>query len=608
MLFRILFVIVFISLNLFPVRLICQVTKSPGDSTAVSKKAELHSDKKKKSGLLLQLTDAGKKPFKNRRYKKPVQKPYSAFEGKIIRYIGIETLDPFGYIVADTIRSDQNFLSRSGNKLHIKTQRTTIRNLLLIKENQVFDSLLVKESERLVRSQKYVRDVLFYVARSPGSSDSVDIFIRELDQWGFIPRVAFSSASMKIQVNDNNMLGFGHEFNNAYYLDHITGKDAFATNYFVPNIHNSYVSTAFQYGTDEKGYFTAGIAVDRPFFSPYTKWAGGISFKNSQFKDSVFVSDTSNGELGYNYIEQDYWGGHSIQIFKGNTEYQRATNFIYTMRYVRIDYRLKPTENVDTLHIYTNEKFYMASIGISTRKYVRDKYIFGFGITEDVPTGKVYSLTGGYRNRPHGAKMYVGARIAFGNYYPWGYFGSNYEYGTFISSGKTQQGVIIAGLNYFTGLFQIGKWRFRQFVKPQVTIGINRIAPDSLTINDGFGLDGFNSTGLSGTNRILLSLQSQSYAPWNILGFRFGPYVTLSAGMLSDAENGFRHSRLYTQIGFGVLIKNENLVIETFQVSVSFYPVIPGVGNDVFRLNSYRSTDFGYRDFEIGKPGTVSFE
>ena len=611
---RIAFIIVFACLSIFQKPAYCQVKNAHGDSTMIYKDIESYSDKSKFTKFLYKLvfkratTVPVEKPKKKRQYKKLIQKPYSAFEGKIIRYIGIETLDPFGYIVADTIRSDQNFLSRSGNKLHVKSQRVTIRNLLLIRENQVFDSLLVKESERLVRSQKYVRDVLFYVVKSPGSKDSVDIYIRELDQWSLIPKGAFSASSMKIQLNDKNILGFGHEFSNAYYWNHTTGKDAFATKYYVPNIRNSYISTTFQYGTDEYGNFTLGMAVDRPFFSPFAQWAGGIALKNSQFNNSLLVSDTVNADVGYKFFTQDYWLGHSIQIFKGNTEYKRTTNFIYTIRYTQIDYQLKPIESIDTLNIFSNEHFYMASVGVSTRKYVRDKYIFGFGVTEDVPVGKVYSLTGGYRERHNSGNLYMGTRVSFGNYYTWGYFGTNCEYGTFIQSGIAKQGVVIAGLSYFTGLLQIGKWKFRQFVKPQITFGIDRNAPDSLTIKDGYGIDGFNSSGLSGTNRILVALQSQSYAPWNVIGFRFGPFLTFSAGMLGDAENGFRHSRVYTQIGFGFLIKNENLVIETFQVSVSFYPIIPGVGNDVFKVNSFKSTDFGFRDFEIGKPGIVLFQ
>jgi hypothetical protein len=197
-------------------------------------------------------------------------------------------------------------------------------------------------------------------------------------------------------------------------------------------------------------------------------------------------------------------------------------------------------------------------------------------------------------------------RFSYGSYTRRGYLSTNIEYGTFFHNSHKEQSVVTIGINYFTGLFEVGKWRFRQFIKPQVTLGSNRFSYDTLTLNNEYGLDGFNSTGISGTKRLLLTLQTQSYAPLNFFGFHFGPFLVCSLGMLGDAY-GFKNRKLYSQFGFGVLIKNENLVFNTFQISVSFYPVIPGKGYDIMKLNSYRTTDFGFRDFEIGKPDVVMY-
>jgi hypothetical protein len=78
--------------------------------------------------------------------------------------------------------------------------------------------------------------------------------------------------------------------------------------------------------------------------------------------------------------------------------------------------------------------------------------------------------------------------------------------------------------------------------------------------------------------------------------------------MLGDASNGFSKSRPYSQIGLGVMIKNEYLVFNTFQISISYFPAIPGIGNNVFKSNSFSTTDFGFQDFEIGKPSTIVFQ
>lgn len=202
----------------------------------------------------------------------------------------------------------------------------------------------------------------------------------------------------------------------------------------------------------------------------------------------------------------------------------------------------------------------------------------------------------------------MGARISLGSFHTWGYLSSNLEYGAFLHASNVEQSVLTAGINYFSGLFEIGKWKFRQFVKPQLTFGIKRLSYEKLTINDGYGIDGFNSGTLTGNSRLLFTMQTQSYAPWNLIGFRFGPYLICSFGMLGDAVTGFKSSKVYSQFGVGVLVKNENLIINTFQFSLSFYPLIPGKGQNIFKMNSFKTNDFGYRNFEMGKPAIVGFQ
>jgi hypothetical protein len=233
--------------------------------------------------------------------------------------------------------------------------------------------------------------------------------------------------------------------------------------------------------------------VDRPFFSPFAKWAAGFFVSQQFLNNSVRGSDSVFIQQNIKYNVWDYWGGNARQVFKGNTEDERTTNLILTGRFLRIRYLQKPLEVYDSLHIYSNEDFYMAGVGISRRKYVQDKYVFKYGVIEDVPVGFVYGLTGGYQVRDNMGRLYAGARISFGNYTEWGYMSCNFEYGAFFHASHVEQGVFTAGVNYFTGLFEIGNWKFRQFIKPQLTLGINRFSYENLTINNENGIRGFNS-------------------------------------------------------------------------------------------------------------------
>lgn len=190
-----------------------QKKASKKDTRELYENIESYSGRSKFTKFIYRLLfkPVAKTANKKKVYKKLIKKPYSTFEGKVIRKISIVTLDPFGNSIADTVASSNNLLTRTGNRAHVKSHAFTIRNLLLFRQNQLFDSLLVRESERLVRSQNYVRDVSFFVKASSPNSDSVDIFIRELDTWSIIPRGGASATRLSLGLTERNFVGMGHE-------------------------------------------------------------------------------------------------------------------------------------------------------------------------------------------------------------------------------------------------------------------------------------------------------------------------------------------------------------------------------------------------------------
>ena len=548
------------------------------------------------------------KAVKLKKSKKVVPNPFSAYQGKIIRYINIETLDPFGTSIKDTTRKPQNFIGRSGNKLHIKSQRITMRNLILIRQNQPFDSLLYKESERLIRAQRFVQDVTFTIIGTSKKNDSVDIFIRELDKWTIIPRVAASPTKAKVNLIERNFLGLGHEFGNELTWYHLTGDYAYQTRYYIPNIRNTFINATAFYSIDEFKSYIKSLAIDRPFYSPLTKYGGGVYFEQQYSADSILYNDSAFFQRTNKFNTQDYWAGKSWQIAKGNTVDDRTTSLTLTQRILRIHFLENPFPESDTLIFDPTEVFYLTGIGIAKRKYFQDKYIFNYGITEDIPTGFVYSLTGGYQIKSNRGRVYAGLRIAFGGYNDWGYLSSNIEYGTFFRSFNSEQGVFSISVNYFSDLFEIGKWKFRQFARPQLTIGINRIANENITLIDESGIKGFSNSPITGTKKLALTLQTQSYAPWNVIGFRFGPYLISSFQVLGTEASGFHNSRLYSRFELGLLLKNDYLVFNFLRLSIAFYPIIPGQGKNITKINSSSVRDFVFRDFVIGKPTTILFQ
>ena len=530
---------------------------------------------------------------------------YKQAEGLPINNIVITTCDPLGYNIV-TGATYQNFLEKAVNKVHIQTLPVTIQNLLLFKPHQPFDSSRVKESERLIRLQIYTHDAVILPVITHGG-DSVDIIIKELDNWTLIPSGSISPSDFKIGLNENDFIGLGHRFYNSYSNRFSGGLGNFDSRYLIPNFRNTYVSALLEYGINERNKFIKRLDIERPFYSLYAKWTGGISLSYQNQRDSILTSDTgSTGE--YRHFIQDYWVGKTWQLFGDSLENTRDTNFTLATRVYKENYYERPLGSTDSLNKFVNEFYYLISAGISSRKYKKERYVFRFGITEFVPVGRIFELTGGYDNRNSLPRWYAGARISWGNFYKFGYMSPDLEYGTFFYNQGLSGQTISLGLNYFTGLLNLGKWKFRQFIKTHGVFGIDHFAYETVSINQGLGIAGFNSPTLFGNNKIVLSLQTQAYVPWGFLGFRFGPYLLLSFAMVGQNKHGLSDPELFSQLGFGILINNDFLVLNTFQVSIAFYPYIPGIGNNILKFDPYKTTDFGFNDFQEGKPHIISYK
>ncbi|MFV7236924.1 hypothetical protein [Flavobacterium sp. ZB4R12] len=584
-----------------------QVDKPKKDSSEVYRDIQTYSKKRKFTTVLHQLIF---RPVNLKvKKKKVVQKKYLAFEGRTIRNINIITLDPFGYSEIDSTKEPRNWAERSGNRIHIKTNRLAIQNLLLIRKNEPLDSLLVKESERLIRTQRYISRVNVLPQLIENNPDSVDVFIRVLDSWSIIPKGSISNSRTSIELKERNFMGSGHEFDTEYKTRFNDGKSAYKFAYGIPNIKNTFIKTILSYHIDLDGYYGKSVTIDRPFYSPFAKWAGGIYVDQQFRKDTLQDTNLIYAKQNFKYNSQDLWVGQAFRLFKGNTEGDRTTNLILSGRFLNIKYIESPTAVYDPIDFYSDEKFLLFGIGVTSRKFIEDKYIFKNGIIEDVPIGKIYGITGGYQHKNNSDRYYLGGRTAFGNFYKWGFLSANFELGSFFDKSITNQTAFSFQANYFTNLIDIGKWKLRQFIKPQFLLGINRLNSigDRLTINENYGISGFNSAE-HGIQKAVLTLQTQAYAPWNLWGFRLNPYFNYSIAMLGNTEKKLGENKAYSKIGVGFIINNDYLVFSSFQISLSYYPSIPRDGENVFKTNSFETTDFGFQDFELAKPRTVIFK
>lgn len=533
------------------------------------------------------------------------------YQNKIIRKIQITTLDPFGYSETDSLKSPKNWVEKSGNVAHVKSKQFNIRNLLLIKPHDTFDSIAMMETERLIRNQRYVRSVSIVAQATHNSQDSVDVLIRVLDSWSLIPTGSVSTSRLNVKTTERNILGTGHEMTYERNALLNENRNANSIRYVVPNFKNTFIRTLVEYNEDVMKNYNKGINIERTFFSPLTKWAGGASIYQHLIQDSLRNSQQEFVKQTRKYNNFDFWGGRAFQLYKGNEAVERATSLVLKARYFNQEYLNRPLASLDSLNFYSNERFVLTSIGITSRRFYQEKFIFNYDIVEDVPIGKTYQILTGYQRKNQSGRLYLGAEVGYANYFSWGYLSANFEYGTFLRNRAAEQTAYIFELNYFTNLLKIGGWRIRQFLKPQLTFGKNRLPffADQITLNQiDNGITGFNSISLFGTQKFLMTFQTQSYSPWNFAGFRLNPFFSYTVGMIGNEQNKFKSSRPYSKFSLGFLINNDYLVFGNLQVSFSYFPTIPGIGDNIFNSNSFNTEDFGFQDFEIGKPNTAAYK
>lgn len=604
--------LLYVFLLLFACPSVQSQVKQPRDTTKVYSHIERYSKKRKFTKFVHRLIFKPTEktpPQKKRKQSKAQKNIYRTAEGKIIRNINIETFDPFGYSIDNPNRVPKQWLEKTGNALHTKSKKWAIRNHLLFKKNQPLDSLLVRESERLIQRERYIRDVTIRPVPIPNSKDSVDISIMVLDSWSLIPTGNISSSRGNIELTERNFFGMGHFFENNFKQRFTDNTDAYGVRYIIPNFKNTYISTGFLYDTDfDNNYVLAG-SIDRSFFSPFTRWAGGIGFEHRFYRDSLRDAANVAAYKDFKLETQDYWAGHSIRIFKGNTEDDRIINFVTTFRYRNITYLQKPGPVYDSINFFNDSKLYLTSFGITSRRFVENRYLFNYGIREYVQIGKTYSLTGGFEHKNGNRRPYFGGRFALGGLYEFGYLGSSFELGSFFNQGKSEQTTFRVEALYFTDLMEIGKWKVRQFIKPQLTLGHNRLPTESdrISLGSDGAIQGFEDN-VMGSKRLLLSFQTQTYAPGKYYGFRLSPFLNVSLGMMADTENKLFESPVYSKIGLGVLISNDYLVFNSFLLSLSYYPTIPDMGHNIFKTNTFKNSDLELLDFQIGKPAVVPFQ
>ncbi len=528
---------------------------------------------------------------------------FLGYDGQKIRSITFKQLPIFGQNGIDSSHNPENHVETLINELHFNTRRQILANKLLIKPGDKVNSFVLADNERLYRELPYIHDARININKNDSINDSIDLTIITKDVFpvGFGGEIS-NLESGNIGVWNKNLIGYGHEINYRL-LWNFTEVSHFGQSltYRINNIGKTFVSANASY-ENYWGNDILKVNFNRDFFTPQTKYAGGagfmrsITFNNYRLPDSVPV--------GYYYY--DFWTGRAIQI-NSNNESKIRNDLALTGRITRYSFFQRPPVTESLLYAYHSRTLMLGSLSLSRQAFVQTKLVYGFGKPEDLPYGMLYSVTAGYEINEFNARPYIGSSFSFGSYIDnLGYYYQEIDFGSFIKSG-IQQGVMSFSGKYFTRLLNpMGKYRYRVFTRLDYEAGLNRMPDEYIELGNNNGIRGLSTDSLQGNQRLYFNLEGDCYSPHKIFGFHFTYFLFLDAGIIGNNNINFYKNNIYSGIGAGVRIRNENLVFNTIQIRLAYYPTLPPDSRETY-INFSGLGNITFNDFANKKPDIAGY-
>jgi hypothetical protein len=529
----------------------------------------------------------------------PSESGFSKYRGKKIRKIEVHRLSVFGTNLSDPVYFNPNKLEKLLNKTHINTNEFIIRKNLLFSEGDTITPIELSDNERILRELPFIDDARIVVIPVSDNEVDVAVFTKDIYSIGGDLRIDGLKKG-NISVYDRNIFGMGHEFGiqvpyNSAYND----SPGFGVNYIANNIGKSFVNMNL-YFLEGLGNRTYGFDISRKLVSSSTKYAGGISIKE------LFTTDNLDSMINPARVKlnlQDYWLSRSFLI---NPE--SVSRIIIGARYTNNNVFDHPFILPDSYHYLQKYKMFLGSAAWSVQKFHKANLIYGYGRTEDIPFGGLFDITVGNEINEFKHRIYLGSFLSLGKSINGiGYFYSSAGFATFLNHGITEQGMLLLRTHYISNLMYFGKYKNRNFVNIDYTRGFDRYSDESLVFKKENGFSGFSNDSIRGAQRLTVSLESVIFSPVNFYGFRFAFFGFADLGCLFGSNQYVSNGHFLSGIGLGIRIRNDNLVLNTLQVRLGFYPNLPAYSTANNLVISGQQLLYP-ADFEPGAPSVLTFK
>lgn len=524
---------------------------------------------------------------------------FTAHNGLSVNSVKIIRLHPFG---TDIMNPDSDQSGTTGdlllNRTHWKTRESIIRKYLLFGNGDTISGLLLSETERNLRNLPFIFDARIVVV--PLSESDADILVITRDSYSAGGDFSYRSPEKgEVSLFERNIAGYAHglELGIPYDLT-LSNRPGIRLKYSVNNIVRSYadLDIVLLATPAERNY---GFSLKRDFISAESEYAGGITVRE------VYTStgpDTVSKEFPLEFTFQDYWFARSFLLSRNS-----LARIIVGTRYIHNNVYERP--EIDPLSYYSLQKYqlYLGSITFSMQRFYKTSYIYNYGRTEDIPYGIFASFTAGREINEFKRRNYYGLHLSAGNS-PGriGYINLAAGASLFSVNGITEQGVIDLSASYFTSLLTAGNWKLRGFIRAGHTAGFNRYTDEYLTLGKGNMVTGFTNDSIRGQSRTVVNTEFVAFSPLRVYGFRFTFFAFSDFAIMNRCISNQASYTPVKAIGGGIRIRNNNLILSTFQIRLAWYPGIPDFSETRF-VNFSGEQLLRPRGFDAGPPSVLVY-
>jgi hypothetical protein len=499
------------------------------------------------------------------------------FSGRTIRNIYVERIG-FEKSIYDSTKKASTTISKLANVLHSDTREKTLRQHIFFKTGQPLNPYELADNERFIREKDFILDCRMVVTPIDGT-DLVDVtvIIRDVFSLGVTVGGSFPKAP-KVGLYDANVMGEAQRVQFTALLDQARSpkfgysvlyrKSSLFGSLMNIDLEHTQINTGLSVGDEPE--FATLARVNRPLVSPYLRLAGGLEVSRNWSTNVYKKPDTTF--LKYNYNIFNGWLGYNIGIKRVSSA--RSRQFI-AVRYFNGYYVDAPqlTELQEAIRYHSAYGF-LSEFSFYRQNFYKTRYVFGFGITEDVPYGISAGLTGGYVKEVRIARPYVAVKTQYsvaskrGNFYR-----LMIQTGGYVRGNQFEDVVIQGSAESFTRAMNVYRSRFRGLLSAEYTQIINRKVSDWLTANNQY-IPGFRADSLRADGRLVLSAQGILYTTRAILGFRMAPFTQIDMLAVKCDQCDLRRS-VYWGLSAGLRTRNENLIFGTMELRATYIPQLP---------------------------------